>query len=32
MNKAVEELKKTLGELFETVYDAFSFFDNFSWA
>jgi hypothetical protein len=27
MNKAVEELKKTLGELFETVYDAFSFFD-----
>lgn len=27
MNKAVEELKKTLGELFENVYDAFSFFD-----
>ena len=27
MNKAVEELKKTFSELFENVYDAFSFFD-----
>lgn len=27
MNKAVEELKRTLGELFENIYDAFAFFD-----
>jgi len=27
MNKAIEGLKKTLGELFATVYDAFAYFD-----